>query len=61
MVYYLLTGKTTIPTLYMVSPLVGVCRWGEISTIMNEGTNIPTGMFSLGPVVSDWIYFPITN
>jgi hypothetical protein len=23
MVYYLLTGKNTIPTLYMVSPLVG--------------------------------------
>ena len=58
-VYYSLTGKNTIPTLYMVSPLVGVYVVGEINTIMSEGTNIPTGMFSLGPVMSDWIYLPI--
>jgi hypothetical protein len=54
-----MTGKNTIPTLYMVSPLVGGYRWGEINTIMNEGTNIPTGMFSLGPEMNDWIYFTI--
>jgi hypothetical protein len=28
---------------------------------MNEGTNIPTGMFSLGPEMNDWIYFTIYN
>jgi hypothetical protein len=26
---------------------------------MNGGTNIPTGMFSLGPEMNDWIYFTI--
>ena len=26
---------------------------------MNEGTNIPTGMFSFGPEMNDWIYFTI--
>ena len=26
-----------------------------------KGTNIPSGMFSLVPVVSDWIYLPFDN
>ena len=48
MVYYSLTGKNTIPTLYMVSPLVGVYRWGEINTIRNEGNQHPVRDVQLG-------------
>jgi len=60
MVHYIMTGKIIYPPYLWSSFSGGYSWWGEINTIRNEGDNIPTGMFSLVPVVSDWIYFPNT-